>query len=94
MDLSRLGKPAPPALDGHRNFAQPWNYQDAEDSTVMGRVEFDLTEHLTVFEAIGHSRNVSTAVVSDEPYLDPAGNFAFAAVPVRWRQRTTSETSA
>ena len=90
VDLSRLGKSAPPALDGHRNFAQPWNYQDAEDSTVMGRVEFDLTEHLTVFGAIGHSRNVSTAVVSDEPYLDPAGNFAFAAMPVRWRQRTTS----
>lgn len=90
VDLSRVGGPAPAALDGHRNFAQPWNFQNAEDNTVMGRVEFDVFDHLTVFGAIGHSRNDSVALISSQPFLDAAGNFAFAGMPVHWRQQTTS----
>ena len=90
VDLSRVGGRAPAPPDGHRNFAQPWYSQDTEDNTLMGRVEFDLSDALTVFAAIGRSRNRSAALVPDEPFVDASGNFVFAAMPVDWRQQTTS----
>ena len=90
VDLSQVGGPAPAAPDGHRNLAQPWYFQDSRDRTLMGSVEFDLTDRLTVFGAVGQGRNRSAALTSDTPRVDADGNFQFAALPVDWRQRTTS----
>ncbi|QIL78755.1 TonB-dependent siderophore receptor [Diaphorobacter sp. HDW4A] len=90
VDFSRVGGPVPVAPDGQRNFAQPWYFQDAQDTALMGRVEWDMSEHLTVFGAIGQSRDASSALVADEPFVDASGRFAYSGMPIRWRQRTIS----
>ncbi|MBF5003328.1 TonB-dependent receptor [Diaphorobacter caeni] len=90
VDFSAVGGPVPAAPDGRRNFAQPWYFQDAEDTALMGRVEWDVSKHLTVFGAIGQSRDASSALVADEPFVDASGGFAYAGMPIRWRQRTIS----
>ena len=90
VDLSGIGGPALAAPSGKRNFAQPWNYQDSTDDTVMARAEYDITDTLTVFGGIGHTQDRTTGIVSNPPAVDASGNFDFFSIPIDWRQKTTS----
>lgn len=90
VNLSGIGGPAAEAPNGKLNFAQPWNVQTSSDDTVMGRIEYDLTDTLTVFGAVGHAQNKTSGIVSNPPTVDAAGNFDFFSIPIDWRQKTTS----
>ena len=90
VNLSAFGGPAPAAPDGSLNYAQPWNRQHSDDSTLMAQVEYDLSDRLTLFGALGHGRDDSTARISTPPYVLPSGDFYFSSMPVTWRQRSTA----
>ncbi|SIR04339.1 iron complex outermembrane recepter protein [Bosea sp. TND4EK4] len=49
------GVPVPKAPDGRRNVTQPWEYSDVDDRGGLLRMEYDLTDRVTVFGSAGGS---------------------------------------
>ncbi len=49
------GVPVPKASNGRRNVTQPWEYSDVEDRGGLLRMEYDLTNQVTVFGSAGGS---------------------------------------
>lgn len=54
--LLRAGVPVPRAPDGRRNLTQPWEYSDIDDRGGLLRLEYDLTDHVTLFGDVGGSQ--------------------------------------
>lgn len=43
----------PSAPNGSRNVQAPWEWSNSEDKSVLGKVEYDLTDNVTWFGAVG-----------------------------------------
>lgn len=54
--LLRAGVPVPRAPEGRRNLSQPWEYSDIDDRGGLLRLEYDLSDQITLFNDIGGSR--------------------------------------
>ncbi|WP_427184639.1 TonB-dependent siderophore receptor [Bordetella bronchialis] len=63
--------PDPPS--GHRNF-YPGTKLKLQDSTVMSRVEYDVTDHITVYGAAGYRYGSADQTFPSGP-VDQQGNF-------------------
>jgi iron complex outermembrane receptor protein len=53
----RAGVPVPKAADGRRNVTQPWEYSDVDDRGGLLRMEYDVTDGITVFGNAGASHS-------------------------------------
>ncbi|KMO32087.1 energy transducer TonB [Methylobacterium variabile] len=53
--LLQAGVPVPRAPDGRRNLSQPWEYSDVDDRGGLLKLEYDLTDQVTLFGDIGGS---------------------------------------
>ncbi|UHC15835.1 TonB-dependent siderophore receptor [Methylobacterium currus] len=51
--LLRAGVPVPRAPNGRRNLTQPWEYSDIDDRGGLLRLEYDLTDRVTLFGDLG-----------------------------------------
>lgn len=54
--LLQAGVPVPRAPDGRRNLSQPWEYSDIDDRSGLLRLEYDLTDQITLFGDVGGSQ--------------------------------------
>ena len=53
----RAGVPVPKAPDGRRNVTQPWEYSDVDDRGGLLKLEYDVTDGITVFGNADASRS-------------------------------------
>lgn len=51
--LLRAGVPVPRAPDGRLNVSQPWEYSNIDDRGGLLRLEYDLTDQVTLFGNVG-----------------------------------------
>ena len=65
--------PEPPAADS--NFAQPWTYTDEEQLFGVARGEFDLTDAVTVWAAVGGRSGTENNVLAN-PNANPDGSLS------------------
>lgn len=52
----RAGSSVPSAPSGRRNLTQPWEYSDVDDRGGLLRMEYDVTDKVTLFGSIGRSQ--------------------------------------
>ena len=90
LNMSAVGGPVPSAPDGSASFVQAWNTQQSTDDAIMGQAEWDLTDQLTLFGAIGHARNTRSTLIDQAPYANAQGDYAYYGIPTQWRQTTRS----
>lgn len=69
------GLEAPRAPDADDNFAQPWTYANARDTHVVLRGEYDLTEDLTAYAAVGKRRGRADFLRHPVTVNNVQGNF-------------------
>lgn len=55
--LLQSGVRVPRAPDGRRNVSQPWEYSDIDDRSSLLRLEYDLTDQITLFGDVGGSQS-------------------------------------
>lgn len=54
--LLRAGVAVPRAPEGRRNLSQPWEYANVDDRGGLLRLEYDLTDQITLFGDVGGSQ--------------------------------------
>ena len=70
------GLAVPAAPNAHKNYYQPWEYMNTQNTGVMGRVEHDLTSNVTLFGAIGHKHHTGQFVLGFPFITNAAGDTA------------------
>ncbi|MFT3717635.1 TonB-dependent siderophore receptor [Pseudorhodoferax sp.] len=63
----------PAAPSNTRNWNQPWESSDIDDSVVAARAEYDISEHLSLYGAAGRNKSEQHYVTSNGTILDDAG---------------------
>ncbi|WP_420963893.1 TonB-dependent receptor [Brucella sp. IR073] len=83
----------PDAPDGRLNIQEPWEWSKSEDLSWLGRVEYDVSDDVTVFAAVGGGSSRVTRLFGTPTLLNSAGdvrvtpqNYIFDV------DRTTAET--
>ncbi|RWE90100.1 MAG: TonB-dependent siderophore receptor, partial [Mesorhizobium sp.] len=64
----------PGAPDGRLNVQQPWEWSKSEDLSLLGRVEYDLTDQVTVFAAAGGGNSRIERLFGTPVILNSAGD--------------------
>ncbi|WVT78082.1 TonB-dependent siderophore receptor (plasmid) [Sinorhizobium chiapasense] len=64
----------PDAPDGRSNVQAPWEWSTGEDLSWLGRVEYDLTDSVTVFGAIGGGNSRIERLFGTPTILSSAGD--------------------
>ncbi len=67
--LLRAGVPVPKAPDGRRNVTQPWEYSDVDDRGGLLRLEYDLTDRITLFGDVGGAKTEVERYFSSAPTI-------------------------
>ena len=68
------GLPIPSAPDAGKNFAQPWTYAKERDTFATARGEFDLTDNITAWAALGARDSTESNVLANPSILNAAGD--------------------
>jgi iron complex outermembrane receptor protein len=84
------GLDIPSAPDARRNPGQPWEYFTTRNTVVAGRAEYDFSDAVTGFAAIGHSRGRFSALMGNPTIFDSAGDVRTFDLPARFNWDTTS----
>jgi iron complex outermembrane receptor protein len=66
----------PSAPDGSLNVQQSWEWSKSTDSSVLGRVEYDLTDNITWFGALGGGRSHVHRLFGLPTILNSAGDIS------------------
>ncbi|RWH94060.1 MAG: TonB-dependent siderophore receptor [Mesorhizobium sp.] len=83
----------PQAPDGRLNVQQPWEWSKSEDLSVLGRVEYDLTDQVTVFAAAGGGNSRIERLFGTPVILNSAGDVSITPQNYVFDiDRTTAET--
>jgi iron complex outermembrane receptor protein len=83
----------PEAPDGRLNVQQPWEWSKSEDLSLLGRVEYDLTDQVTVFAAAGGGNSRIERLFGTPVILNSAGDVSITPQNYVFDiDRTTAET--
>jgi len=72
--LQTTGLVVPDAPDGSLNVQEPWEWSKSGDHSVLGRVEYDLTDDITWFGALGGGNSHVHRLFGLPTILDSAGD--------------------
>ena len=67
--LLPAGVPVPKAPDGRRNVTQPWETSTIDDRGGLLRAEYDLTDRITLFAALGGSQTEVSRIFASSPTI-------------------------
>jgi iron complex outermembrane receptor protein len=84
------GLDIPSAPDARRNPGQPWEYYTTRNTVAAGRAEYDLSDAVTGFAAIGHSRGRFTALMGNPTIFNSAGDVRTFDLPAKFNWDTTA----
>ncbi|KRE09967.1 energy transducer TonB [Bosea sp. Root381] len=68
----RAGVPVPKAPAGRRNVTQPWEYSDVQDQGGLLRMEYDVTDGVTLFGNVGGSHTSVERYFASAPTINNA----------------------
>ncbi|OWK22874.1 hypothetical protein AJ87_37955 [Rhizobium yanglingense] len=66
----------PDAPDGRSNVQEPWEWSKSKDLSWLGRLEYDLSDTVTVFGAVGGAIRASSVFSARQPFLTPPATSA------------------
>lgn len=84
------GLDVPDAPDARRNPGQSWEYFKTRNTVAAGRAEYDFSDAITGFAAIGHSRGRFTALMGNPTIVDEAGDTRTSDLPAKFNWDTTA----
>ncbi|KOF17169.1 energy transducer TonB [Ensifer adhaerens] len=64
----------PDAPDGRSNVQEPWEWSKSEDLSWLGRVEYDLSDNVTLFAAVGGGNSRVERLFGTPTLLNSAGS--------------------
>ncbi len=85
--------PVPRPPDSRTNWSQPWEFSKTETKYATTRAEWDITENLTAYAAVGRSTAGETAVWNSMTILDAAGTLSAPSGPNAFTYYTQSSTA-
>lgn len=90
--LLAAGLPLPAAPDGRRNITQAWGWWKSNDLATLGKLEYELNDHLSVFADVGGTRSDVSRYSDQTPtIINAAGDIT--VTPMNWKFRVRRSTA-